>query len=106
VGGASAWIAEPPATLGRMPGSLSVPAAVTSDPCAPLAFAAHLGAHVLSDDEVILLSERERYALNGPVYAALAPFLDGSRSADELVTELVDAHPAALLHLALMRLHG
>jgi oxazoline/thiazoline synthase len=32
------------------------------------------------------------------------PVLDGSRSADEIVTELVDAHPAALLHLALMRL--
>jgi oxazoline/thiazoline synthase len=87
-----------------MPGSLSAPAAVTSDRRAPLAFAAHLGAHVLSDDEVVLLSERERYALNGPVYAALVPVLDGSRSADEIVAELSDAHPAARLHLALMRL--
>jgi hypothetical protein len=69
-----------------------------------LAFAAHLRAHVLSDEEVVLLSERERFALNGRVYVALAPLLDGSHSAEELVVTLAGEHSPAVIHFALMRL--
>lgn len=69
-----------------------------------LAYAAHLGAHVLSPDEVVLLSERDRFALNGCVHAALARLLDGSRTADDLVEELGGEHPPAHVHLALLRL--
>ena len=72
----------------------------------PLAFAAPLGAHVLSGTEVVLLSERDRFALNGPVHAALAPLLDGTRTADELVAALAGTHPPAHVHLALLRLRS
>ena len=84
---------------------VSIPDSLAAEPSGGrLIFAAHLRAHVLSDDEVILLSERERFALNGRVYPALSPLLDGSRTADEIVAQLADAHSAAQLHLALMRL--
>ncbi len=70
----------------------------------PLAFAPHLGAHLISEDEVLLLSERDRFALGGRVHAALVPLLDGSRSADEIAAELVGEHSPHLVHLALIRL--
>ncbi|HST42214.1 MAG TPA: TOMM precursor leader peptide-binding protein [Conexibacter sp.] len=72
----------------------------------PLAYAAQLGAHVVSADEVVLLSERDRFALTGRLHVALAPLLDGTRSADELVDALAGAFPPAHVHLALMRLQG
>ena len=70
----------------------------------PLAFAPQLRAHVISEDEVLLLSERERFALGGRVHVALAPLLDGSRTADELAVELAGEHSAALVYFALARL--
>lgn len=69
-----------------------------------LAFAPHLGAHVVSEDEVLLLSERERFALGGRVHAALVPLLDGSRTADELAAALAGEHSPALVYFALGRL--
>jgi oxazoline/thiazoline synthase len=73
-------------------------------PPAPLAFAAPVRAHVLSEDEVVLLAERDRVALTGRAHAALAPLVDGTRTADELVDALAGTLPPALLHLALIRL--
>ena len=89
-----------------MPDNGKPRASVSASVSRSLAFAGHLRAHVLSDDEVVLLSERDRFALNGRIHAALTPLLDGSHSADEIVAELAGEHSPAHVHLALMRLQG
>ena len=71
---------------------------------APPAWAAGTRAHVLGDDEVAMLSETERVVLRGRVYAAIAPLIDGRRSADEVVAGVGDAFSPALAHYALIRL--
>lgn len=70
---------------------------------ASLAWAAGFSPHVLSGDEVALLSERGSHALRGRVYAALTPLIDGIRTADDVVAT-VDGIPAATAHFALLRL--
>ncbi len=71
---------------------------------APPAWAAGTSAHVLGDDEVVLLSETERIVLRGRVYAAMAPLIDGHRSAEDVVAGIGDAFAPALAHYALIRL--
>ena len=50
----------------------------------------HLTAHVVSPEEVALLSEGGRFALRGKVYAATVPLLDGKRSDDAIVARLAE----------------
>src|SRR4051812_36017784 len=69
-----------------------------------LAFAPHMRAHVLADDGVALLSEERRTALHGRVFVALAPHLDGLRTADEIVAAVAGEVSPALASYALLRL--
>jgi bacteriocin biosynthesis cyclodehydratase domain-containing protein len=71
---------------------------------APPAWAAGTSAHVLGDDEVVLLSEATRVVLRGRVYAAIAPLIDGSRSDEEIVAGVGEAFAPAVAHYALIRL--
>ncbi len=67
----------------------------------PIDFLPHFKAHVLSPNEVALLSEYERFALRGEEIAALAPLIDGSRTADEIVEELEESLDAARVYYVL-----
>lgn len=71
-----------------------------------LAFKPHLFAHVLSDTEVALIGESDRFALRGEAYALLAPLLDGTRSEDEIVAALDGELSPEMAYLALCRLEG
>lgn len=59
---------------------------------------------MLSDGEVALLAEADAVALRGRAHAAVAPHVDGSRTAEEIVGRADDAAPPAVLHYALLRL--
>lgn len=54
----------------------------------------------------MLLSERGESILTGPVYEQLAPFLDGFRTADELVDLLAPHAEPAEVYYALLRLEA
>ena len=69
-----------------------------------LGFKPHLKAHVLSETEVALIAETERFALRGRPYALLAPLLDGTRSADEIVMALQRDVAPELTYCAMNRL--
>ena len=45
----------------------------------------YIRSHVLSADEVALLSEGGKFALRGKVYAAIIPLLDGKNNNDTIV---------------------
>lgn len=70
-----------------------------------LAWATGMASHVLSGDEVALLSEGDNHALRGKVYAAISPLIDGIRTADDIVAT-VDGIPAATAHFALLKLQN
>ncbi|MGH6896613.1 MAG: TOMM precursor leader peptide-binding protein [Geminicoccaceae bacterium] len=69
-----------------------------------LAFKPHLQAHVLSDGEVALIGETERFALRGRAYALVAPLLDGTKDADEIAAALQGELAPEMTHFALGRL--
>lgn len=73
-------------------------------PTERLAFKPHLRAHVLSGTEVALIGEKERFALHGRAYALLAPLIDGTRSADEIVASAGDSLAPEMAYYALMRM--
>jgi hypothetical protein len=55
----------------------------------PLTFKAHFVPKVIGNDRVLLLSEAgSKYMLRGRLYAQMAPLLDGSRTAEEIVAAL------------------
>jgi ribosomal protein S12 methylthiotransferase accessory factor len=57
--------------------------------------------HVVSSDEVALLSEGGKFALRGKIYAAIIPLLDGKNSNDAIVALLSSKFPPALIYYAL-----
>lgn len=80
-----------------------------SDTHAPvLAFKPHLHATVLGDDEVLLIAEAsEGTILHGRAYATLAPLIDGTRTADDIVSAAPDLSPAlAYYALTLLEKNG
>lgn len=59
---------------------------------------------MLSDVEVAVLSETQRFALRGRAYAAIAPLIDGRRTADDIVAALPEHVSPATGYYALLRL--
>lgn len=57
--------------------------------------------HVVSSDEVALLSEGGKFALRGKIYAAIIPLLDGKNSNDAIVALLSSKFSPALIYYAL-----
>jgi len=55
-------------------------------------------------EEVFLLSERNAVVLSDPIYAQLAPLLDGNHSIDEIVNQLQDRLPASYIYYGLSQL--
>lgn len=53
---------------------------------------------------VFLLSERNAAVLSDPIYAQLAPLLDGNHSIDEIVKQLQDCLPASYIYYGLSQL--
>src|SRR5687767_5529738 len=75
------------------------------DMAKPVAFKAHILPRVLDETSVLLLTEISgTILLRGALYARLAPLLDGSRSADEIVDALKPYWPAADVYFALLKL--
>ena len=62
--------------------------------------------HVVSPDEVALLSEGVRFALRGKIYAAIIPLLDGTRSNDSIAALLSGRFSPALIYYALEELQS
>lgn len=57
--------------------------------------------HVVSADEVALLSEGRRFALRGKIYAAIIPLLDGIKSNETIVSLLAHRFSSALIYYTL-----
>ena len=57
--------------------------------------------HVVSADEVALLSEGGKFALRGKIYAAIIPLLDGKKNNDVIVGILSSRFNPALIYFAL-----
>ena len=51
----------------------------------PIGIGPHFSVHVVTDKEVLLLSEQRSYRLQGKLYVALMPFLDGRRTGEEII---------------------
>ena len=69
-----------------------------------IAFKPHLEPFVIQDEAVYLVSERGVAAVQGELAAALAPLLDGTRAAEQVVGELADRYPAERVRRALDQL--
>lgn len=59
----------------------------------------HLAAHVLSDREVGVFGEDERFAFGGAPYARILPLIDGTRSADDIVAAVPDLSAAVVYYV-------
>ena len=68
------------------------------------AFPSYYRVEVVEGEGVYLLSEWSRLVLKGALYCRLAPLLDGSRTADEIVDELASRHAPAHVYYALARM--
>ncbi len=53
-----------------------------------IAFAPHFDVRILDERRILLLSEERRFLLMGKLYVTMAPYLDGSRTRDEIVAAL------------------
>jgi len=62
--------------------------------------------HVVSADEVALLSDGDRFALRGKIYVAIIPILDGMKNNDTIVSMLSDRFTPALIYYALDELRS
>ena len=61
----------------------------------------HFSAHVVDDRQVLLLSEQRSFRLAGKLYAAMMPYLDGTRTGDQILGAFAGRVPADRLRLAL-----
>src|SRR5438552_1109845 len=66
-----------------------------------LTFKRHLVPYVVPEEAVYLVSERGVTAVQGELAAALAPLLDGTRAAEEIVAELAELYPAERVRRAI-----
>ena len=64
----------------------------------------HFEAHIVSADEVLLLSEGFATMLSGRRYVDLVPLLDGSRNRRDIVEALADSHTSLEVQTALVAL--
>ncbi|HZY55226.1 MAG TPA: TOMM precursor leader peptide-binding protein [Reyranella sp.] len=71
---------------------------------AHLAYAPHFSLFFQGADRLLLLSEERSFRLNGAVYQALVPLLDGQLSGREILDRLAGAEEATTLHGRLERL--
>ena len=55
---------------------------------AKIAFAPHFAVSILDERRILLRSEDRSFLLTGKLYVAAAPYLDGSRTRDEIVSAL------------------
>src|SRR5262245_35354172 len=53
-----------------------------------IAFAPHFDVRTVDDRRVLLVAEDRSFLLTGKLYVAIAPYLDGSRTRDEIVAAL------------------
>src|ERR1700755_2166820 len=60
--------------------------------------------HLISEDEALLIGPGRHVALRGRPHALVAPLIDGRTPNEEIVAELAQQLPAAVVRLALMRL--
>jgi oxazoline/thiazoline synthase len=68
------------------------------------AFRPHWHIAPVGDKEVFLLAEGRNVVLNGRAYVELARLIDGERTTDSIVDELMDSVPATELYLGLLKL--
>ena len=61
---------------------------------------------VLSGQGVLLLEERRYKVLYGEIYERLIPMLDGSRSSDEIVSELSPCFSASKVYSSFLTLQA
>jgi ribosomal protein S12 methylthiotransferase accessory factor len=66
-----------------------------------ITFKRHLVPYVVEEEAVYLVSERGVSAVHGELAAALAPLLDGTRAAEEIVAELAERYPAERVRRAI-----
>src|SRR5437588_12987643 len=66
-----------------------------------ITFKRHLVPYVVPDEAVYLVSEHGVTAVHGELAASLAPLLDGTRGADDVVRALADRYPEARVRAAL-----
>ena len=69
-----------------------------------ITFKQHYTFRQFDKSSVILISERERYLLRGHIYIHVAPLLNGSYSADEIVIKLLNKAPPERTYHALILL--
>lgn len=67
----------------------------------PIAISPHFSVHVVGDREVMLLSEQRSFRLAGKLYVAMLPFLDGGRTAEEIVQAFAGRAPEERVRQAL-----
>lgn len=67
-------------------------------------FKAHLHVEPVSGEGIFLLSERSQSVLRGRLYEAVAPLIDGRRTADDLVDELDGRFSAAEVYHVLRQM--
>src|SRR5438034_7602999 len=63
-------------------------------PMDTITFKRYLVPYVVEEEAVYLVSERGVSAVHGELAAVLAPLLDGTRAAEEIVAELAERYPA------------
>jgi oxazoline/thiazoline synthase len=68
------------------------------------AFRPHLHIAPVGDSEVFLIAEGRNVVLNGRAYVELARLIDGERTVDAIVDELIETVPATEIYLGLLRL--
>jgi oxazoline/thiazoline synthase len=67
-------------------------------------FRPHLHIAPVGDSEVFLIAEGRNVVLNGRAYAELARLIDGERTIETIVDELIESVPATEIYLGLLRL--
>jgi len=67
-------------------------------------FRSHWHIAPVGDSEVFLIAEGRNVVLNGKTYVELARLIDGERTVDAIVDELIESIPATEIYLGLLRL--
>lgn len=67
----------------------------------PIGIRPHYSVHVVDDRQVLLLSEQRSFRLAGKLYAAMVPYLDGTRTGRQIVDAFAGRAPEDRLRLAL-----
>jgi len=68
---------------------------------APIGLNPQFSIHVVADRQVLLLSEQRSFRLTGKLYVSLVPYLDGSRTGDEIVAAFAGRAPEERVRFAI-----